>query len=160
VITTRPARPEDDDRLREIENATWSADVTPAPRPDPERPFLREDVPAEDVLVAELDARVVGFVQLHQAIPLPSHAHVLEVNGVAVDPDAQRRGVGRALVLAARHEARGRGATKLTLRVLEPNHGARRLYESCGFQVEGVLAGEFVLEGRHVDDLLMACHLG
>jgi RimJ/RimL family protein N-acetyltransferase len=64
--------------------------------------------------------------------------------------------VGRALVDAAAAEARARGATRLTLRVLGPNAGARDLYESAGFVVEGTLRGEFVLEGELVDDVLMA----
>ena len=33
---------------------------------------------------------------------------------------------------------------------------ARRLYESCGFQIEGVLRDEFYLGGQYVDDVLMA----
>jgi RimJ/RimL family protein N-acetyltransferase len=45
------------------------------------------------------------------------------------------------------------------LRVLAPNHSARRLYESCGFVVEGTLRAEFLLEGEEVDDVLMACQL-
>ena len=57
---------------------------------------------------------------------------------------------------AAVEEARRRGATKLSLRVLGHNQGARRVYERCGFHVEGVLTGEFVLDGVAVDDVLMA----
>lgn len=56
-------------------------------------------------------------------------------------------------------EARRRGAQKLSLRVLAPNGAARRLYESCGFTVEGVLREEFFLDGRYVDDVLMARRL-
>jgi len=43
--------------------------------------------------------------------------------------------------------------------VLGHNVGARRLYERCGFVPEGVLRGEFLLEGRYVDDVLVACDL-
>jgi RimJ/RimL family protein N-acetyltransferase len=67
--------------------------------------------------------------------------------------------VGRALVEAAVVHARGRGASKLTLRVLGSNPGAQALYARCGFVVEGVLVGEFVLDGRPVDDVLMAVRL-
>jgi ribosomal protein S18 acetylase RimI-like enzyme len=90
---------------------------------------------------------------------MPSHAHVLEIGGLAVDPVRQGAGVGRRLVEAAVQECRRRGARKVTLRVLGPNTAARRLYDSCGFQVEGVLREEFLLEDRYVDDVLMARQL-
>jgi RimJ/RimL family protein N-acetyltransferase len=53
-----------------------------------------------------------------------------------------------------------RSDARITLRVLSTNPAARRLYESCGFVVEGVLRGEFLLEGREVDDVLMAWSVG
>ena len=71
----------------------------------------------------------------------------------------QRCGVGRRLAEACIEQARSRGARKLSLRVLGGNVAARRLYESCGFTVEGVLCEEFFLGGRYVDDVLMACLL-
>jgi ribosomal protein S18 acetylase RimI-like enzyme len=109
--------------------------------------------------VAELDGAVVGYVRLRRPTDLPSHRHVLRVNGLAVDPAVQRRGVGRALLVAAIGEARRRGARRLTLNVLATNPGARTLYADCGFVVEGVRRGEFFLEGRYVDDILMAVPL-
>src|SRR3712207_6970927 len=51
--------------------------------------------------------------------------------------------------------SRRQGATRMTLRVLAHNTPARRLYESEGFAVEGVLPGEFHLDGRYVDDVFM-----
>jgi RimJ/RimL family protein N-acetyltransferase len=62
-------------------------------------------------------------------------------------------------VEACIEQARDRGARKLSLRVLGGNTAARRLYESCGFAVEGVLREEFFLAGRYDDDVLMACVL-
>jgi ribosomal protein S18 acetylase RimI-like enzyme len=155
VILVRPARPEDESALRPIHLVTWTADVSPGPDPDPSEPVL-DDETLPDVLVAEDDGRVLGYVRLDQPIPLPSHAHVLVINGLAVDPARQGGGIGRLLIEAAVDEARRRGATKLSLRVLEPNARARALYASCGFTVEGVLRREFRLNGEDVDDLLMA----
>lgn len=152
----RPARPEDAERLRALDVATWSPLVSPGPRQEPTTPFFGERTDPADVLVAEADGEVSGFVVLRQSSAMPSHAHVLMVNGLAVDPGRQGQGIGRLLVEAARHEAGRRGARKLSLRVLSTNESARRLYESCGFAVEGVLRAEFVLEGREVDDVLMA----
>ena len=154
----RPARTGDDAALLAIDFATWTPAVSPAPAPIPgeRKSFFDEHHGPESYLVAEVDGVVSGYVSMHQSIPLPSHSHVLEINGLAVDPAVQGRGVGRELVEGAVAVAAKNGAAKVTLRVLGPNVGAKRLYERCGFVVEGVLKGEFILDGQPVDDVLMA----
>ena len=107
-------------------------------------------------MVAEIDGAVAGYLSLGHPTELQASDHVLHVTGVAVDPALQGRGVGKALIEAAVDEARRRGARRLTLRVLGPNYTARRLYETCGFEIEGVLHGEFHLDGEDIDDVLMA----
>jgi RimJ/RimL family protein N-acetyltransferase len=159
MVDIRVAEPGDDEPLARIDEASWSSKVTPAPRREPGSRFFRARTNLEDVLVAVVDGVVAGYVSLHQSIPLPSHAHVLEITGLAVDPGFRGRGIGSRLVTEAQHEAARRGARKLSLRVLAPNASARALYESCGFEVEGVLRGEFLLDGAPTDDVLMACHL-
>lgn len=67
--------------------------------------------------------------------------------------------MGRQLVAAAVDEALSRGARKVSLRVLAPNVRARRLYEACGFTVEGFLRREFLLRDEYVGDLFIACYL-
>ena len=99
---------------------------------------------------------IAGYISLGHPTRLHASDHVLQVTGLAVDPGVQGRGAGRALLEAGAAEARRRGARRLTLRVLGPNLAARRLYEACGFVVEGVLRGEFHLDGQDVDDVLMA----
>jgi len=155
----RTAVLDDDQALTAIDDATWSSQVSPAPAPEGDHRFFQGRTVVDDVLVAELDGRVAGYVAVRQGLPIPSHDHVLEVAGLAVDPGSQGRGVGQTLVDASLDEARRRGARKLTLRVLGHNQAARRLYERCGFLVEGVLVGEFHLDGADVDDVLMAVHL-
>jgi RimJ/RimL family protein N-acetyltransferase len=144
--------------LTRIDGATWNSKVSPAP-PRVGQGFFEHNDPG-DVLVVEVDGQVAGYATLRQWSRIPSHAHVLEINGLAVDPGRQGQGLGRALVSACVDWARRRGARKLTLRVLGGNHSARRLYESCGFRVEGVLREEFLLDGHYVDDVLMARMLG
>ena len=156
MIQIRPADLRDDVALATIDEAAWTPDVSPGPARVPGSPFFTERTRPEDVLLAAADGHAVGYVLLVQTMGLPSHAHVLTVNGLAVAVTQRRRGVGRLLVEEAKSEARRRGAQKLTLRVLAPNVSARRLYEACGFTVEGVLEKEFLLEGRLVDDVLMA----
>lgn len=155
----RPARREDEEALLAIDRATISPDVTPASPDDPARVFWkRQDDPA-NTLVAEVDGAVAGYVKLRQATELESSRHVLHVAGLAVDPKHQRQGVGRKLMEAAIRESERRGARRLTLRVLEPNKRAQQLYESLGFEVEGIQREEFFLDGHYVDDVLMALRI-
>ncbi|MFF5531183.1 GNAT family N-acetyltransferase [Streptomyces cinerochromogenes] len=152
----RIARAADEDELAVLDRATWSTLHAVAPRPEPPyRPFFDERHRPEDFLVAESGGRVLGYIRLTHPTPLPSNAHVLAIQGFAVADEARGRGVGRALVRAAVAEARRRGARRLTLRVLGHNTPARSLYASEGFAVEGVLPGEFLIDGRYVDDVCM-----
>jgi ribosomal protein S18 acetylase RimI-like enzyme len=152
VVTIRSAQPADEAELVRIDLAAETTRSTIRPLTGEPRPFDFDG----DVLVAEVDGALAGYVRLVHPTPFPSSAHVLYVNGLAVDPAVQRRGVGRALVEAAKDRARERGMRRLTLRVLAPNEAARALYAACGFVVEGVFRGEFHLDGEDVDDLFLA----
>ena len=60
--------------------------------------------------------------------------HIGHVIGMMVKPEAQGRGVGRALLEAALRETRVAGLEVLTLSVTEGNEAALRLYERAGFE--------------------------
>jgi ribosomal protein S18 acetylase RimI-like enzyme len=156
VIEIRAARPDDVAALAAIDAVTWTTATSPAGVPTEPRPFFRADEDPTDTVVAVLDGVVVGYAKLRNPLLVPSHAHVLEINGLAVDPGVAGQGIGRALVEAAVAEAERRGARKVSLRVLGTNSAARRLYARCGFVEEGVLRAEFLLDGRYVDDVFMA----
>ena len=82
-----------------------------------------EQIEQEQVILAELGERVAGFAVLIGG----------ELDGLFVEPELWRQGIGTALVEEAAHQARRRG---LTLSVTaEP--GARHFYERCGFSIEG-----------------------
>jgi ribosomal protein S18 acetylase RimI-like enzyme len=152
-MEVRAATEEDRTALRTLDRETWSPVVTPGPEPsDSDTSSFRPD----GMLVAELDGELAGYIKLGRPTRLESNRHVLAIHGLAVDPRHQRRGVAQALIERAIEEAATRGAKRLTLRVLAPNTAARSLYESCGFEVEGVQREEFLLAGRYVDDVLMA----
>ena len=75
------------------------------------------------VIVAEFNGQVAGFAAVVGG----------ELDGLFVEPELWGRGIGRALVDAATHEARRKG---LALRVVA-SPSVRRFYESCGFTAEG-----------------------
>jgi GNAT superfamily N-acetyltransferase len=152
----RAALPDDEEELSHLDRVTWSPLHAVMPRPQPPYPpFFTDRHAPEDHLVAELNRRIVGYVRLGFPTPLACNAHVRQIQGLAVADEARGRGVGRALIRAAIEETRRRGARRLTLRVLGHNTPARKLYESEGFEVEGVLPEEFLLDGAYVDDVFM-----
>lgn len=157
-VVIRAARAADDAALQRIDAATWSSAVSPAPPPRDARSFF-DATTADEVLVAEFESQVAGYVELGRFYKLEASAHVLELKGLAVDPGQQRRGIGRLLIDAAIDAARRRKARRIVLRVLESNPTARRLYEKCGFEVEGILHEQFLLNDRYVDDVFMALDL-
>ncbi|MET9659453.1 GNAT family N-acetyltransferase [Streptomyces sp. NPDC006510] len=163
-IHTCPVRPAalfDEAALGELDRATWSTLHAVAPRPQPPyAPFFDDRHRPEDFLVAEArdeagESYLAGYIRLVPPTPLACNTHVRQIQGLAVADRARGRGVARALLRAAFVAARGDGANRMTLRVLGHNAPARALYESEGFVVEGVLPGEFFLDGRYVDDVMM-----
>ncbi|MEW2575493.1 GNAT family N-acetyltransferase [Streptomyces syringium] len=155
----RPATHADDEELAALDRRAWSPlhAVQPRPRP-PYEPFFDARHPPEQILVAESESaapRLVGYLRLAPATRLVCNAHVRQIQGLVVDDRFRGRGIARAMLRAACAEARRQGARRVTLRVLGHNAPARALYASEGFAVEGVLPGEFLLEGAYVDDVLM-----
>ncbi|KUN86710.1 acetyltransferase [Streptomyces bungoensis] len=152
----RTAVPADEEELALLDRSAWSVlhSVQPAPRP-PYPPFFDERHQPGDYLVAELDGRLAGYLRLVLPTTLACNAHVRQIQGLVVSDAARGRGLGRLLVRAAVEHARRSGARRITLRVLGHNAPARALYASEGFEVEGVLPEEFLLDGRYVDDVLM-----
>ena len=87
-----------------------------------------------EVVVAEVDGRIAGFAVLL------NRDGTAELDGLFVEPDLWRRGIGSALVEEAVHEARRRG---LSLVTVTAGPSARAFYESCGFTVEGAAETRF-----------------
>jgi RimJ/RimL family protein N-acetyltransferase len=71
------------------------------------------------------------------------------------DPHPCPHAVLAVVARSGKREA-GRGVRRLTLHVLGHNKTARAAYARSGFTVEGVLREEFEVDGRYVDDVLMA----
>lgn len=159
-LEIRRATEADEAALGDLDLVTRSPAVTPAPDREPEYRFFAGRARPEGTLVATLDRKLVGVIALAPPTQLASNAHVLEVCELAVAPEHQGRGIGRALADAAVELACERGARRVTLRVLSTNGRAQRAYEAWGFEVEGRLRSEFLLAGEYVDDILMARTLG
>jgi len=88
------------------------------------------------ILVAELETvappKVVGFAAFHRIID------EAELLNLAVDPDHQHRGVGRALLAEARQRLLEAGTKRIYLEVRLSNKPALRLYYSVGFSLHSL----------------------
>jgi ribosomal protein S18 acetylase RimI-like enzyme len=157
LLEIRVARAADEAQLARLDRVSWTPQSGfPSVTRQAGGLFFTAGSPPQAHLVGTVDGAVVGYIRLGVPSPLPEEAHVLAVHGLAVAPAARRRGVATALLGAAEHRARERGARKLSLRVLSTNPTAIRLYTKLGFAQEGRLLGEFFINGQYVDDLLLA----
>lgn len=108
-------------------------------------------------LVADVDGRAVGVLELVTWPDEPRHRHVGEVNLVAVHPDWAGRGVGRALMEAALELADDwLDLRRLSLVVFVDNPIAYELYRRLGFVVEGTMVAYGFKRGTYIDAHLMA----
>ncbi|MGF1647217.1 MAG: GNAT family N-acetyltransferase [Kineosporiaceae bacterium] len=110
----------------------WAAVPGHHDRPYPEwRRYL--DLPTARPglsVVARADARAVGIATV--SVFSDGTGYVAQL---AVDRDHRRRGLGRALLLAALGRLTAAGASRLELSVMADNDGALSLYEGVGLAV-------------------------
>ncbi|OCX71047.1 GNAT family N-acetyltransferase [Acidithiobacillus thiooxidans] len=66
------------------------------------------------------------------------------------------QGFGKKLLNNLEGWAIPHGYSRLELTVMQHNERAKRLYESCGFKVEGLKRNSLVIDGKYVDELYMA----
>ena len=94
-----------------------------------------EQLEARQVFVAQRGASIAGF-----AAVLPRAHGDVELDGLFVDPDLWKTGVGKALVSHCVSYAREHGARALHV-VANPH--AERFYNACGFAFAGTAETQF-----------------
>lgn len=106
-----------------------------------------------DALAVLVDGRHVGNVVVDEA---NEHAGTARLSIYIGENEFRRQGIaGHAIELAV-ERARERGLYKLWLTVHAENAAARALYDRVGFVREGILPGEFLIDGRRVDAIRMS----
>jgi ribosomal protein S18 acetylase RimI-like enzyme len=99
-------------------------------RPGPMDDDYATRVREADVFVAD-DGAVAGLIVL---VPEPDH---LLIENVAVDPERQRAGIGRALLAHAEEFARERGLAEIRLYTNVAMTENQRLYRGLGYCEDG-----------------------
>ncbi len=128
----------------------------PYPSVEMWRRRLAEIPPDDCLLVATIDAEVVGNLGLHTASKSPRRRHVGNI-GMAVRDDRQGRGVGTALLRAGIELADAwLNYQRLELWVYADNVPALHLYRKFGFAIEGTCRAYAFRDGQYVDACAMA----
>jgi putative acetyltransferase len=111
---------------------------------------------ADVLLVAERDGAVVGAAGLLAPSAHVRRRHAMGL-GISVVPQAQRNGVGSALMAAlCEYADRWVGVLRIELTVYTDNEVAQRLYRKFGFEIEGTLRAYALRDGAYVDALSMS----
>jgi [ribosomal protein S18]-alanine N-acetyltransferase len=130
----RAATPEDVTAIMRIESAVFAGDAW-------SEEIMGTEVASEhtyylvavDPDAADVAARVVGYAGLFASAGNPQ----ADIQTIAVAPEARRRGLGRALMVALLAAADNRGVAEVFLDVRADNAGAQTLYASLGFEPIG-----------------------
>lgn len=129
-LTIRMARPDERDALEDIQRRASLAleDYREQLTAHPDAIELPvSQIERGEVIVAEIGDRLAGFA----AVIIEDEA--AELDGLFVEPDLWRQGIGAALIDVAVHEARRRGLAMMVV----ANPSAQEFYEKCGFTLEG-----------------------
>ena len=82
-----------------------------------------------EVLIADVEGAIAGFCTVYDEFDSVRFGHRAWVEDLAVDPDQRSRGIGKALLDAAKDWGRERGATHLELDSALARADAHRFYE-------------------------------
>ena len=168
VPIVRPARPSELPELAQVAALTFPLACPPHTTDEAKAAFIAAHLtetsfagyladPTRDVLVAEVDGRIAGYVMLVDGDPADADVAAairirptVELSKCYVHPGHQGAGVAAALMEAALEVGAARGAAGIWLGVNQENARAQAFYGKHGFERVGVK--RFLVGERYEDD--------
>ncbi len=162
-VVIRPSRLSDAESLLRNVNLVGREEVyilidQLAPDLEHERQWLSTFDGVRAILfVADAAGEAIGSADCHAG----TYAKTRHVGGIGIAIRDGWRGVGLGRMLMERilEWMRARGFKKAELAVFGTNARAHRLYESLGFENEGVSRRHVLIRGAYVDEILMGLWL-
>lgn len=143
-----------------VETGTASFELTPPDVAEMKRRFEAITVDGYPYLVAEVAGEVVGYAYASAYRTRPAYRFTVE-DSIYVAPNAQGKGVGRALLDALIEACRSRGFRLLVAVIGDSaNFPSITLHRRCGFRFAGVLHAIGWKHGRWLDSVQMELPLG
>lgn len=84
-------------------------------------------------VLAFADGRPAGLVNCFEGFSTFACKPLVNVHDVAVAPEFRRQGIAQMMMAQVEQIAQRRGCCKLTLEVLQGNHGAQQMYRKLGY---------------------------
>jgi L-amino acid N-acyltransferase YncA len=165
AISIRPAQPDDLAAITRIyadavRQGTASFEIDP---PDQDEMTLRFEALAAGgfpYLVAQRAGAVAGYAYAGPYRARPAYRWTVE-DSIYVAADAQRRGIGRALLERLMAEAQERGLRQMIAVIGDSDQpGSIALHAAAGFRMVGTFAGVGFKFDRWLDTVLMQRPLG
>ncbi|MBU6166782.1 MAG: GNAT family N-acetyltransferase [Alphaproteobacteria bacterium] len=159
-MSIRPARLEDAAALAAIyapavRAGTASFEVEPPSSAEMAQRLMRVKSHGWPWLVHVTMGQIDGFAYASQFRDRAAYRYCGETS-VYVAPDAQRTGIGQALLMALASEARAAGFRELIAVIGDSANAASiGLHANCGFQPAGLLKGVGEKFGRRLDIVMM-----
>ena len=140
----RPGRPDDAEAVLALMPRLADFDVPSRRNPEhlwkDDAALFRQWVAGEVECIVHVaddaDGNVLGFSMVRLRPELLSHEPSAHLEAIALDEQAEGKGVAKALLGAAEKEAAARGALTMTLHVFANNARARGFYERAGYDGE------------------------
>jgi len=127
----RPFAPDDEQRVV----ALWARCGITRSWNDPRKDILRKlEVNPELFLVGVIGDEIVATVMAGY------EGHRGWINYLSVDPELQRRGLGRQMMNEAERLLGGRGCPKINLQIRNSNAGAVEFYSALGYSMDDVVS--------------------
>ena len=117
-----------------VSNSPWSADS-----------FAQQIEQPNALLAFNEHAFAIGRAILDEA----------ELLQIATDPDHQRQGMGRQVLIAFESAARAKGCARAFLEVAQSNAPAQALYATCGWQTDGRRKAYYTTPNGDREDALL-----
>jgi GNAT superfamily N-acetyltransferase len=129
ALTLRPATPADAESIASL----FTDEGYPAGPSDILGRLERFGSAESQVVVAEHDGVVLGFIAVHAISRFEHDDRILRIVALVVDAGARERGVGRALIAEAERIGTHLGAAFTEITAGHHRPEARRLYEAVGY---------------------------
>jgi phosphinothricin acetyltransferase len=134
-----------------VRDTTVSFELDPPDAAELARRFIQHRDNGYPVLVAQRDARVIGYAYASSFRARPAYRHTVE-HSVYVDARGQRGGVGRQLMQALIEACAKRGFRVMVAVISDPTaHASVAFHHSLGFEPAGLLRGIGRKFGRDLD---------